>query len=123
MANRRFNRLQSLTREVKHVHVKVNIGASGAPTVDSNVVGVESVTRDSAGVYIITLEDKYSSLVGCKVMQEAAAAEDLTFQIESEDVAGAKTVQIQCKAAAVETDPSNGSKLYIELALKNTDIR
>lgn len=55
-------------------------------------------------------------------MQQAAAAEDLTFQIESEAVASAKTIQFQCKAAAVETDPSSGSTLFIEIALKNTSV-
>ena len=123
MANRRFQRIQSLTREVKLLHAKVAIGASGAPTLDSEVsLGFASITRDSAGVYILTLEDKYNKLVGFKVMQQAAAAEDLTFQIESEDVASAKTIQFQCKAADTETDPSDGSSLFIEVALKNTSV-
>ena len=108
MANRNFHRMQSLTREVKHLHAKVAIGASGAPTLDSNIsVGIASITRDSAGVYIVTLDDKYNSLVGFQVMQLESTAEDLTFQVESEDVDGAKTIQFQCKAAAVETDPSD----------------
>ena len=123
MANRRFQRMQSLTREVKHLHAKVAIGASGAPTLDSEIsVGVESITRDSAGVYILTLEDSYKKLVDFDVMLEAAAAEDLSFQIESEDVASAKTIQFICKAAAVETDPSNGANLFIKIALKNTSV-
>lgn len=124
MANRNFHRLQSLTREVKLLHAKVAIGASGAPTLDSEIsVGIESVVRESAGVYIVTLQDSYRKLVGLKVMQIASAAEDLTFQIEEEDVAGAKTIKIQSKAAAVETDPSDGSSLLIEVALKNTSVR
>ena len=123
MANRNFHRVQSLSREAKILHAKVAIGATGAPTLDSNAsVGVASISRDSAGVYIITLDDKYNSLLGFKVMQQAAAAEDLTFQIESEDVDGAKTIQFQCKAAAVETDPSDGSSLFIEIVLKNSSV-
>lgn len=123
MANRRFQRLQSLTREVKLLYANVSIGASGAPTLDADAsVGIESIVRDSAGVYIVTLDDKYNALVGFNVIQEAAVAEDLTFQIESEDVASAKTVQFQCKAAAVETDPSNGSVLRIRIDVKNTSV-
>ena len=123
MANRNFQRVQSLTREVKILHAKATIGASGAPTlVTDSSVGVASITRDSAGVYIITLDDKYSSLNHFQVIQQAAAAEDLTFQIESEDVNGAKTIQFQCKAAAVETDPSDGSTLFIRMELKNTSV-
>lgn len=115
--------MQSLTREVKHLHAKVSIGASGAPTLDSEIsVGVESIVRDSAGVYIVTLDDKYNDLVDFSVMQLATAAEDLSFQVEAEAVATDKTVQFQCKAAAVETDPSDGSTLFIKLALKNSSV-
>jgi len=123
MANRRFQRVQSLSREVKILHAKVAIGASGAPTLDTDLsVGVASVVRDSAGVYVVTLDDKYNALLHVDVMQVAASAEDLTFQVESEAVATAKTVQIQAKAAAVETDPSDGSVLLLRLELKNTNV-
>lgn len=123
MASRNFQRMQSLTREVKHLHAKVSIGASGAPTLDSNIsVGIASISRDSAGVYVLTLDDAYNALVDFSVMQIAAAAEDLTFQIESEAVASTKTIQFQCKAADVETDPSEDSVLLIKVALKNTSV-
>ncbi len=123
MANRNFHRVQSLSREVKILHAKVAIGASGAPTLDSNLsVGVASITRDSAGVYIVTLDDKYTALLHFSAMQLEATAEDLTFQVESEDVDGAKTIQFQCKAAAVETDPSDGSVLLLRMELKNSSV-
>jgi hypothetical protein len=51
-----------------------------------------------------------------------ATAEDITFQVESEDVASAKTIQFQCKAADVETDPSSGSVLLLKIDLKNTSV-
>lgn len=123
MANRNFHRVQSLSREAKIVHAKVAIGASGAPTLDANSsVGVASISRDSAGVYLLTLDDAYNALLHFNVMQVEASAEDLTFQIESEDVDGAKTIQFQCKAAAVETDPSDGSSLLIRIELKNSSV-
>ena len=123
MASRNFQRMQSLTKEVKHLHVKVAIGASGAPTIDDNIkMGVASVVRDSAGVYEITLDDKYVALVDVSVMQIAAAAEDISFQVESDTVAVDKKLKIQCKTAAVETDPSDGSVLLIKIALKNTSV-
>ena len=71
-------------------------------------------------MYILTLDDKYIRLCNFQVVQIAAAAQDLTFQIESESVASAKTIQFQCKAAAVETDPASGSKLLIKIELKNS---
>jgi hypothetical protein len=123
MANRNFHRVQSLAREVKSVYANVSIGASGAPTLNANSsVGVASVSRDSAGVYIFTLDDKYNALLHVDVIMLEATAEDITFQIESEDVSSAKTIQIQCKAAAVETDPSDGSVLLVKIDLKNTSV-
>jgi hypothetical protein len=105
------------------LYAYVDIGASGAPTLNANKsIGVASISRDSAGVYIVTLDDKYNSLLHFNVMMLEATAEDLTFQVESEDVNGAKTIQFQCKAAAVETDPSNGSVLLIKIDLKNSSV-
>lgn len=122
MANRRFNRYQALEKEVKTLFADVAIGASGAPTLNSGL-GIASVTRDSAGVYDVVLEDRYSSLLHVSVMQLEATAEDLTFQVESESVnAASKTVKIQCKAADTETDPSDGSRLLIKIELKNTSV-
>lgn len=123
MANRNFNRMQALTKEAKTLFAKVSIGASGDPTLDTtNSLGVASITRDSAGVYILTLEDKYNALLYFDVMMLEATAEDITFQVESEDVDDAKTIQFQCKAAAVETDPSDGSKLLIRIDVKNSSV-
>lgn len=123
MANRNFHRVQSLARESKVLYAKVAIGASGAPTISVNdSVGVASISRDSAGVYIVTLDDKYNSLLSFNVMMVEATAEDLTFQVESEAVAASKTIQFQCKAAAVETDPSSGSVLLIKIEVKNSSV-
>lgn len=57
-----------------------------------------------------------------QVMQVEATAEDLTFQIESRTVATNKEITFQCKAASVETDPSDGSTLLIKIDLKNTSV-
>ena len=123
MANRNFHRLQSLTREVKELHAKVSIGASGAPTLDSSIsVGFASITRDSAGVYEVTLDDKYNALVDFSCMQLASSAEDLTFQLESDTISSDKKFKFQCKAAAVETDPSDGSTLFLKVSCKNTSV-
>lgn len=123
MANRNFHRLQSLTREVKLLHAKVSIGASGAPTLIANdSVGIASIARNSAGLYTITLADKYSSLVDLSILQLAASAQDLTFQLTAESVSSAKTLQFVCKTATTATDPSSGSTLFIKIALKNTSV-
>lgn len=70
MANRNFNRVQALDKEVKHIYGYFDVGASGAPTLSKSLsVGVKSVARTSAGKYTITLgsvggaTDKYSKLL------------------------------------------------------------
>lgn len=62
-------------------------------------------------------------LMSASVIQLASAAEDLNFQLVTEDVDGLKTVQFLCTAGGVATDPSNGSSLFIKLELKNSSAR
>lgn len=121
MANRNFNRKQALEREIKEVYCQIAIGSSGAPTLTRGT-GVASVTRDSAGVYILTLQDTYQRLMHASVTQLVASPQDLTFQLEAEAVATAKTVQFRCNTGATETDPASGSILYVVLQLKNSSV-
>ena len=121
MANRNFNRLQALEKEIKQLHVEVSIGASGAPTLVKKL-GVASISRTSAGLYRLTLQDKYSRFMNLHVMQEASSAEDLDFQVKAKDVTSAKTIDFFCKTGGVATDPSNGSKLYLVISLKNSSV-
>lgn len=122
MANRNFNRKQALEKEVKELHADVAVGASGAPTLTKGM-GIASITRNSAGLYTMVLQDNYVRLMGMEVMQVAASAQALAFQIAAEDVDGAKTIQFRCMdSSAAATDPSNGSRLLIRLELKNSSI-
>lgn len=121
MANRNWNRLQALEKEVKHLHADVSIGSSGAPTI-TKALGIASIARDSAGVYTVTLDDKFMRLMDFRVTQLVASAEDLKFQLVAESVSSAKTVQFRCIAVGTETDPSSGSRLLIKLELKNSSI-
>lgn len=124
MANRNYNRKQALEKESKEISAQVAIGASGAPTLSAAAsLGVASIVRNSAGLYTLTLQDKYMRLISVQISQQAAVAEDLQFQVAAEDVDGAKTVQFRCVAGAVETDPSSGSTLRIHLNLKNSSAR
>lgn len=122
MANRNFNRFQALEKEVKSIFADVAIGATGAPTL-SRGLGIASIVRDSAGTYTITLEDRYNRLLGASVTQiVTGGAEDLSFQLDSEDVDGTKEIVLVCHTAGTETDPSDGSRLLIELLLKNSSV-
>ncbi len=121
MANRKFEKVQALEKEIKNLYLEVAIGATGAPTL-SRGTGAASIARDSAGKYTITLQDKYMRLMWADVVQLETDMEDLTWQLLSETVATDKTVVIQAHAAAVATDPTSGSKLLIKLELKNSSV-
>lgn len=123
MANRNFNRYQALEKEVKTLFAKVTIGASGAPTlVSAQSKGVASISRSSAGLYVVTLQDAYMKLLHAHVMVVTPSAEDIVCHVSAEDVASAKTVTVRCTTAAVATDPASGDSLLIRLDLKNSSI-
>jgi len=122
VANRNFNRKQALEKEVKEIYADIAIGAAGAPTLTEGL-GVASVARDSAGVYVLTLQDKYNRLMAAQVSILSAAAEDIHSQLEAEAVATAKTVTFRCiDAAAAETDPASGDRILVRLDLKNSSV-
>lgn len=108
--------------ECKEIYAEIAIGGSGAPTL-SRGTGVASISRSSAGLYVLTLQDKYMRLMHANVEIQSAAAQDLHAQSVSESVASAKTYSFRTVAAGVETDPSSGSVLRIALQLKNSSVR
>jgi hypothetical protein len=119
MANRSFNRKQALEKEIKEIYAKVTIGSSGAPTLTTGY-GVASITRTSAGLYQLTLADKYTSLKNMEVMFLSSTAQDIRAQIKAEDVDVAKTIDFFTLTDATATDPSSGQVMLIKLDLKNT---
>jgi hypothetical protein len=124
MADRNFNRKQALEKEVKEIYAKVTIAASGAPTlVSASSLGVASIGRSSAGLYVLTLQDKYSSLKHAHIQIVTPTAEEMQANLVSESVASAKTVTFRCTTAGVATDPASGDSFLIALQLKNTTVR
>jgi len=133
MANRTYNRHQSLEKEIKSIYADLAIGATGAVTLTKGL-GIASVTRDSAGVYIITLDDTYTRLMSFNCVALDDATQGLKFDLEAEDVDGEKTIQFRCLVDVVtfddpnyvttptETDPSSGARLLINIDLKNTGV-
>lgn len=122
MANRNFNRKQALEHEVKEIYAEISIAALGAPTLEY-ATGVASISRTSAGLYVLTLQDAYNRLMHANVEIESASAQDLVAQTASQAVSSAKTVTFRTVAAGVETDPSSGSVLRVSLQLKNSSVR
>lgn len=131
MANRNFHRSQSLTREHKTLHAKITIGSSGAPTlVAAKSIGVASIEQSSEGLYVLTLDDKYSALLNVHAMVLNSSIDDIRFQIKSEDVASAKTITFNTvsptaadNTAPVVNHPADGTAILLTIELKNTDLR
>jgi hypothetical protein len=126
MANRNFNRYQALEKEIKSLYLQVAIGASGAPTITKGL-GVSSISRTSAGLYEVTLADKYKRLMHVAITQFDPDAEDLTFQLTANTVSSDKKFSFVCKAydgdgAVAATDPSNGSSLFLKIEVKNSGV-
>lgn len=122
---------QSLQRELKMVHMKVAIGASGAPTLNAAASnGVASISRTSAGLYRITLTDKWSSLVGIESHILYSSIEPVVkCQIKAETVSTTKLIDLWTLAATnsstttlAATDATNGATLYVTFYLKNTSV-
>ena len=116
-AKRLLKPIRAYWPEGSFIGGRLTIGASGAVT-SWKGYGVESVTKESTnGKYTFVLEDPHAHLVGASVMQVASSAADITVQILSEDpdntTKASRTVVIQCKAAAVATNPADGSVLLV----------
>lgn len=122
MASRIFYRKQALEREVKELFIKISIAAAGAPTLVSGAsYGAASIARNSAGNYTLVLQDQYNSLKNLEIIHQASSAQDLSFQMASEDVNSSnKSITFMSLTAGTETDPASGTVLLLKIELKNT---
>jgi len=123
MANRLFQQFQgTLDKGVVHIQGSFAPAGTGAPTA---VLGTGfSVARTSAGLFTITLQDAYRSLLAGDIMIQMASATDLAGQLGVVDVASAKTVQVRVLAAATPTDISANAnnRVHFCLILKNSTV-
>lgn len=114
---------QSKEIDTKVLYCKAAIGASGAPTIDTAASkGIASIALDATGDYTITLSEKYNSLLMVNIMLLEADDLDLTWNLTADAVSSTPSISITFKAAATPTNPPDGSTLYIEIILKNSNI-
>jgi hypothetical protein len=102
----------------------ITIGASGAVS-SFESSAIKSVVKEStAGQYTLTLVNAgyYARFVHANITELHSSAEDLTFQVKSENVDDATTpvVVIQGKTAATEANTASGSKILVELILEKS---
>lgn len=120
MANRYFEQFQySLVKKLTHICGSAELSAAGAVT--SQDIPGATLTKTGTGAYLLTLDDKYNSLMS-SVVQLGSTAEDLQAVPGAEDVAGAKTIVINTKTAGVNTDPTATAVLHIDIKLRNSSV-
>ena len=102
---------------------KITFGANGAPTLtELNSIGITSISRSSAGKYVIVLNNGYSALKGVYgtfVASGGAAAPDVV--VDTDDVTNA-SITILTQAGGVNTDPANGEILLLDIVVKNSSV-
>lgn len=122
MASRLFQFQYSYERDLVHIHAKISIGATGAPTL-SNAKGIASIIRNSAGNYTLTLKDNYYLFMGlhAQFLSNGGAPAAPIVAVDAEDVDGDKTIDIVCYDAdtPAATDPANGEVMLLHIILRS----
>ena len=109
--------------QVIQLFVHAAIGSTGAVTLNTaKSKGIASMTRTSAGLYVITLSEAYAELLAVDGLALFSTLQDLTFQVNAETVATTKTITMWCKTAATATDPTSGTTLKFKITLKNSGV-
>lgn len=124
MANRNFQSVRhSLEKRVVDIFAHITIGGTGAPTLDTTASkGVASISRTSAGLYVLTLEDRYVRLLMfqslVKLVSTSIPASPF-LQLSAETVATNKTITFQYADVSTPsaTDPASGEELYLQITL------
>ena len=133
MANRNFNRIQALDREIKVLYGQAAIGGSGAATLnESRSAGIKSISRTATGEYDITLGtaggdyDTYPALLffDAILLDTAAIAANggLGFQIEAETVASDGVIKVfALNSSGAITEIRSGDVLKFMIIIKNSN--
>jgi hypothetical protein len=120
MANREFHQVQSYDRGVRILYGRVAFGAASIASQDC--LGF-SVARDSAGIYTVTLADKYNNLLFADAVFEAATTGVDAFIHVSDVALSSRTFKVRyITAAAGGSDPASGSAMMLAIHLRNTSV-
>ena len=133
MANRNFNRVQALDKEVKFLFLTATIGSGGDPTLnESKSVGIKSISDTAVGEYDITLgtpggaTDKYSSLLflQCVLTDTATISTGggVSFQIEADDIQNGIIKLFALDKDGAIAEIRSGDVLQIMIVVKNSGL-
>ncbi len=130
MANRLFNSQfrYGFERMPVSLFIQLTIGSSGAVAA-MHGLGVASVTKNGGtGDYTILLQDSYNKLLMLKSIcnedsNSGTAPLAPGMYIKSEDVAGAKTINVITTASTnTATNPAANEIILIEIILSNSSV-
>ena len=132
MANRMFNRLQALDKEVKFLFLTATIGSGGDPTLnESKSVGIKSISDTAVGEYDITLgvpggaTDKYASLLFVDGIivdgTQIGATGGLGFQVETDDITNGIIKIFVLDKEAVRKEVKSGDIIKLMIVVKNSN--
>lgn len=111
MANRSFNRHQSLEKEIKTLQFKITTDGSGDVSSVSGL-GLASAVH-SSNAYTLTLEDGYVEFKHLNAISSVSA----DYKINSEAVKTAKTIEFESSVLQAST------VIYVSVQLKNSSAR
>lgn len=121
MANRRFEQFQySLIKKKTEIEGVIALAADASVS-STNIPGASAAKTDT-GEYTVTLEDKYSALMGiyCSIGENDEA---IWAKPGAADVSSAKTVVIKTKdALGADADVTATAKLYVKIVLRNSSV-
>ena len=125
MANRQFiQSFFSFFRAPVMLAGHIDLASNAAVSTTTKIKGA-SVAKTTTGVYTITLEDKYSSLLSVNVTPLfAATVADLGVEVVSADVTSAKTIVLRTKtiSTGAAVDVGAATVLYVNLVLGNSSL-
>lgn len=132
MANRYFNQFAwSLEKNPVHLWLRVNFGATGAPTLVTSAGtpatpasrGIKSIVRNSAGDYTITLQDAYAGFLSLDYSffnTAAPAAPAMWVKTLAVTTLATPTIEVVFNAAGTPTDPATGEQVNMHIVLKQS---
>lgn len=125
MANRFLNPTRALEKELTTLVGRITINASAAITASSGRGW--SAAKTGTGEYTVTLQDKWSKLLGVAFAQIGTGTIVTTPELKSEDVAGASAkpnfvIKTVTRSTGVTADTGVAFDLLFTLKLRNSSV-
>jgi hypothetical protein len=128
MANRIFDTVLALQKQIAILDAEVTIGSSGAVTAIKGS-GIASVANTGTGLFTVTLEDSYNKLLSLEsVILSASANAICTVQIASVtpdvNLKSAKTLAIRTlDFAGAAANPASATVIKLLITLRKSSVK